>query len=309
MPRARVNGVTLEYELSGPREGRPLLMIHGVGAQLVRWPQGLCDRLAEAGFRLLRYDSRDVGLSTHMVDAPVPDLAEVSRDLRQGREPKLPYTLKDLAADAAGLLDAAELGPAHVLGVSLGGMVAQQLAIDHPDRVLSMAIVMSQSGNPAMPGTASQALAKLSEVAPDPRRDREGYLRHQVELNRVLGSPDYPAQEQDLRAFASLAADRAYDPAGAARQLAAGRGAADRRTALGRLDVPTVVIHGADDPLIRAACGADIAASIRRAWFLTINGMGHDLPDELHGLFVGVISANCARATPSTGAYNLAAFS
>jgi pimeloyl-ACP methyl ester carboxylesterase len=299
MPRAIVNGVMLEYQLSGPRDGRPLLMIHGVGAQLIRWPPGLCDRLAQAGFRLLRYDSRDVGLSTHLVDAPVPDLAEVVREVQQGREPKLPYTLQDLADDAAGLLDAAEFGPAHVLGVSLGGMVAQQLAIDHPARVLSLAIVMSHSGNPEMPSADPRALAKLSEVAPDPHRDREGYLRHQVELNRVLGSPDYPAPEQDLRAFAGLAADRAYHPAGAARQLAAGRGAADRRLALGRLDVPTVVIHGADDPLIPAACGADIAASIRRAWFLTINGMGHDLPDELHELFVGVILANCARAAPS----------
>ena len=147
MTQISANGITLEYELSGPEDGQPLLMIHGVGAQLIRWPQGLCDRLATAGFRLLRYDSRDIGLSTHMVDAGIPDLKAVTEARKTGREPDLPYTLADLADDAAALLAALDIPAAHVVGVSLGGMVAQQLAITHPARVLSMVSIMSQSGN------------------------------------------------------------------------------------------------------------------------------------------------------------------
>jgi len=295
MAHINANGISLAYELSGPEDGTPLLLIHGVGAQLVRWPQGFCDGLAAAGFRVLRYDSRDIGLSTHLDGTPVPDLMQVVAAKARGEEPDLPYTVADLAADAAALLGALDWPAAHVLGVSLGGMVAQQLAIDHPARLLSMTIMMSQSGNPDMPGASPDALAKLAAVAPDPRVDREGYLVHQVTLNQVLGSPAYPTSEADLRAISALCADRAFDPAGAARQLAAGRGATDRRPALRLLSVPTLVIHGADDPLIPAVCGQDIADAVSGAWFLRINGMGHDLPEALFGLFTTMLLSNCAR--------------
>lgn len=295
MAQAQVNGVTLEYEISGPETGMPLLLIHGVGAQLIRWPPSLCDRLAEAGFRLLRYDSRDIGLSTHMDDAPIPNLAAITAARLNGREPELPYTLSDLAADAAGLMAAVGIPAAHVLGVSLGGMVAQQLAIAHPHKVLSMTCIMTQSGNPELPGARPAALAKLSAVAPDPKADREAYLQHQVELNQNLGSPDYPTPEPELRRMAALAADRAYNPAGAARQLAAGRGSADRSSELRKLSVPTLVIHGAEDPLMSVVCGEDLADSVPGAWFLRINGMGHDLPEQLSGIFVAAIAENCAR--------------
>jgi pimeloyl-ACP methyl ester carboxylesterase len=301
MPQLSANGITLEYEISGPRDGPPLLLIHGVGAQLIRWPQGFCDRLIAAGFRVLRYDSRDIGLSTHMLDAPIPDLAEVTEARRQGREPELPYTVADLADDAAGLLAALNIAAAHVVGVSLGGMVAQQMAIAHPEQVLSMVSIMSQSGNPELPGSNPAALAKLSAIAPDPASDREGYISHQVSLNRVLGSPAYPAPEETLRQMAALAADRAYYPPGAARQLAAGRGAPDRRLELRRLSLPTLVIHGSDDPLILPVCGQDTADNVPNAWYLQINGMGHDLPEPLFDLVVANIVANCARADPGLG--------
>lgn len=296
MAQARVNGVTLEYELSGPEDGQPLLLIHGVGAQLVRWSPVLCERLHSAGFRLLRFDSRDIGLSTHLIDAPVPDLAEVIAARQAGLEPDLPYGLAELAADAVGLIAAVGWSAAHVAGVSLGGMIAQHMAIAHPRRVLSLASIMSQTGNPDLPGSQPAALAALAAVAPDPASDREGYLRHQVALNRALGSPAYPADEAELRRMAALAADRAYYPAGAARQLAAGRGAPDRRAALGALSVPALVIHGADDPLIPVEAGEDTASAIPGAWFLRIHGMGHDLPDPLAGLFATAIAENAARA-------------
>lgn len=296
MARAQANGITLEYERSGPADGAPLLLIHGVGAQLIRWPRALLDGLAAQGFATIRYDSRDIGLSTHMDGAPVPDLAAVTAALARGEAPDLPYTLSDLAADAAGLLDALGIASAHVVGVSLGGMVAQMLAIECPARVRSLAVLMSTSGNPALPGANPAALAKLAAVPPRPDGDIEGYLAHSVALNRALGSPAYPTPEADLRAFAAEAAKRAYYPIGAARQLAAGRGAADRRAALRALTVPTLVIHGADDPLIPAIAGEDIADNVPDSWLLRLRGMGHDLPDALCDLFAGAIAANARRA-------------
>jgi pimeloyl-ACP methyl ester carboxylesterase len=296
MPQVQSNGITLEYERSGPADGAPLLLIHGVGAQLVRWPKSLCDALATAGFHLIRFDNRDVGLSTHMDGADVPDFAAMQAAVTHGETPDLPYTLTDMAADAAGLLDALGIAQAHVLGVSLGGMIAQVLAIDHPDRVRSLAIVMSQTGHSALPPSDPTALAALASPAPDPRVDEDEYLAHSIALNQMLGSPAYPADEAALADFARAAAARAYDPAGAGRQLAAARGGPDRRAALRQLDMPTLVIHGADDPLVKLAGGQDIAAHIPKAWLLTIHGMGHDLPDELADILASAVGANTRRA-------------
>lgn len=297
MPQVSANGITIEYEIAGPQDGPVLLMIHGLGAQLVRWPQELCDGFVAAGFRIVRFDNRDVGLSTHFDHAPVPDLAAVIEAKRQGRAPDLPYTLSDMAADAAGLLDALGIEAAHVFGVSLGGMIAQMLAIEHPSRVRSLALVMTQSGNPDLPHSNPEALAMLSRPSPDPQADREGYLAHQVALNRALGSPLYPVPEDELRRMAALTGDRAYYPAGSGRQLAASRGSADRSEALTNVDRPTLVIHGADDPLILPVCGDQLASCIAGAWLVKAGGMGHDLPAELTGLFVNAVSANCARAS------------
>lgn len=296
MAMASANGIEIAYEVSGPEDGYPLLMIHGLGAQLVRWPPAFCALLEQVGFRLIRIDNRDVGLSTHLWNTPVPDLAEVERATSEGRAPDIPYTLSDMASDAACLLDALGIDAAHVLGVSLGGMITQLMAIDHPTRVLSATIMMSQNGNPDIPGPNPEAMAILATPAPDPAADREGFLAHQVYLNQALGSPIYPTPEEELRELSALAADRAFDPAGAGRQLAAARAIADLRPALRQLRVPALVIHGADDPLISHANGQDIADAIPGAWFLKIKGMGHDLPAELFDLFEKAISANCARA-------------
>lgn len=295
MARVEANGITIEYAISGQAEGPVLLMIHGVGAQLIRWPPALIERFERAGFRTLRFDNRDIGLSSHMDHLGLPDIAAAVGARQAGEEPVLPYTLSDMAADTIGLLDALGVGEAHVLGVSLGGMVAQVLAIDHPTRVRSLALFMTQSGNIDLPPSQPKALAILSQRAPDPACDREAFLAHQVKLNRALGSPLYRAPEDELRRFAGMAADRAYNPAGPARQLAAARGAADRRPALRELAVPALVVHGADDPLIRREAGLDLAQSIPGAWLLEVGGMGHDLPGELIDLFAANVLANCAR--------------
>ena len=296
MARIASNGIHIEYERSGPTGGTPLLLIHGVGAQLVRWPPSLIAALEAAGFDVIRFDNRDVGLSTHYDDKGVPDLAAILAAKERGAPLDLPYTLSDMAADTAGLIDALGLASAHVVGVSLGGMIAQQLAIDHPGRVRSMTIVMSHAGNPETTMSDPKALATLSAPAPDPRADMEAFVRHSILLNRTLGGPAYPVEDAQLRAFAEASAGRAYDPAGAARQLAASRGASDRRAALGALDIPTLVIHGADDPLIGLIGGEDVARQVPRAWLLTVHGMGHDLPDDLSDLFATSIAANARRA-------------
>lgn len=296
MARVQANGIAIEYEISGPEDGPVLLLIHGVGAQLIRWPQPLCARFEQAGFRVLRFDNRDIGLSTHMSEAPIPDIGAVIAARARGEEPDLPYTLSDMTRDTIGLLDALGIDRAHVLGVSLGGMIAQVLAIEHAARVRSLAIFMSQSGNPGLPPSKPEALAVLSARAPDPATDRDAYIDHQVLLNRTLGSPGYPAPGEELRAFAARAADRGLNPAGAARHLAAARGAADRRPHLRGLRLPTVVVHGVDDPLLTIESAADMARCIEGAWLLELGGMGHDLPEPLFDLFAAVVAANCARA-------------
>ena len=296
MAQVRANGISIEYEMSGPADGPVLLMIHGVGAQLIRWSPALCERFELAGFRTLRFDNRDVGLSTHMNDLGIPDIAAILAARREGREPELPYTLSDMAADTVGLLDALGIASAHVLGVSLGGMVAQVMAIEHPARVLSLNLFMTQSGNPALPPSKPEALAILSRPAPDPLQDRDAFLSHQIALNRALGSPDYPAPQAELRDIAARAADRAFNPAGPARQLAASRGAGDRRPQLSALSVPALVVHGGDDPLFPNECGSDLSRTIPGAWLLEVNGMGHDLPAEMFELYIGMVRANCARA-------------
>jgi pimeloyl-ACP methyl ester carboxylesterase len=295
MPQIASNGIQIEYALSGPDQGRPLLLIHGVGAQLVRWPDALCEDFAARGFRVIRFDNRDVGLSTHMHEAGRPDLSAILAAKQRGEVPALPYTLSDMAADTFGLLDALGIPAAHVVGVSLGGMIVQQMAIERPERILSMTIVMSQSGHPDLPPPDPAALATLAAPAPDPALDREAYLAHSVALNKALGSPLYPTGEAELRRFAGLAADRAYDPAGSLRQMAAGRAAPDRSPVLARIDIPTLVIHGVDDALMPVAAGEQLARIIPGAWLLAIKGMSHDLPDQLGSLFAGAIAANADR--------------
>lgn len=296
MAQVRSNGIVLEYDLSGPADGAPLLLIHGVGAQLIRWPDALLSRFAAAGFRTIRFDNRDSGLSTHFDASPVPDIARVIAAQARGEQAELPYRLGDMASDSLGLLDALGIESAHVFGMSLGGMVAQVMAITQPARVRSLALVMTQSGNPALPGSDAKAMQALATPAPHPQQDREAYLDHMAARSRVLGSPDYPTPEPELRRYAALAADRSYDPAGLARQLAASRGGADRREALRALATPTLVVHGADDPLIPAAAGDELAALIAGAWLLRIKGMGHDLPGQLFDLIVGAVKANADRA-------------
>jgi pimeloyl-ACP methyl ester carboxylesterase len=272
MTKVGANGIEIEYEETGGADDPVLLLIMGLGAQLVAWDVDLFERFAAEGFRVIRFDNRDVGLSTKV---------------------ETPYTLRDMAADAAGLLDALGIPAAHVAGASLGGMIAQQLAIDFPEKVLSLCSIMSTTGDPSVGGATDEAMAMLTRP---PAQTRDEAIAMQVESIEVFGSKGLPIDWDRVRARAERSWDRMVYPAGIARQIAAAQGSGDRTEALRTLDVPTVVIHGADDTLIRPSGGEATAAAIPGAELLLIDGMGHDQPPAAWDQIVGAVSRNAKRA-------------
>ena len=283
------NGVTIAYETSGPSDGIPLLLVHGLATQMVLWPQGLVDELHDRGFFVLRFDNRDIGLSTHLHDAPMPD---VMGALTTGDTSSASYRLEDMAADAIGLLDHLGIAKAHVVGVSMGGMIAQTIAIEHPDRVLSLTSVMS-TPSPRIGAPTKEASAVL--FAP-PATSREEAVARVLETYRVIGSPGYPLDEQWLSEAAGTSYDRGYDPLGVARQLMAIYASGDRTPGLQRLRVPTLVIHGEDDPLVQVAGGRATAEAVPGAELVTIPGMGHNLPRELWPQILDALQKHTAQA-------------
>jgi pimeloyl-ACP methyl ester carboxylesterase len=270
MPRANANGIDIEYETFGDRSGSPLLLIMGLGAQLLSWDEDFCVALAERGFFVIRYDNRDAGLSTRMEAAGAPDIAAaISGD------PKPAYQLDDLAADAVGLLDALHIRAAHIVGTSMGGYIAQLVAINHPEHTLSLTSIMSgpalAEGVPATP----EGVAVLMVTPPPTREER---IQQSMWIRRVLIGPGDPYDEAWERRRAERNIERAYYPVGTGRQLVSVLAAHDRLEALRRLAVPALVIHGVDDILIPVENGRLVAAAVPGARLLEIEGMGHDLP-------------------------------
>jgi pimeloyl-ACP methyl ester carboxylesterase len=291
----KANGLIIEFDSFGPDGGELILLISGLGVQMVRWSAPFCDALASQGYRVIRFDNRDVGLSTHLDGAPVPELSVLAQALGRGERPTVPYGLRDMASDAVGLLDALEIDGAHVVGRSMGGMIAQLMASEHSDRVLSLTSMMSSTGNPNVPGPSPEAMATLTRRGPKPTEDEAGYLAHSIASARVIASPGFPFDESAQRAQALAEVKRAYDPAGFARQMAAMITAGDRRARLNTITAPTLVIHGAEDVLIPVAGGQETAANIKDAKLVVIDGMGHDLPGDLHHRFGQAIIANARR--------------
>ncbi|WP_220040468.1 alpha/beta fold hydrolase [Nonomuraea aridisoli] len=264
--RVTANGIDIAYESFGSPDGRPLLLIMGLGAQLIQWDEELCRLLVEQGHHVVRFDNRDAGLSTHLHDAGVPARGEPA-----------PYLLDDMADDAAGLMDALGWSAAHVVGASMGGMIAQTLAIRHPERVLSLTSIMSTPG----PGVAPPTEAAMGALLSRPPSDRDGVMDQAVVTWSVIGSPGYELDRELIRARAGLAYDRCFDPAGTARQLAAINASGDRTEALAAVRVPALVLHGEEDPLIPVAGGRATAAAVPGSRLVTYPGMGHDLPRAL----------------------------
>jgi pimeloyl-ACP methyl ester carboxylesterase len=283
---ARVSGdITLCHEELGDPAGPPLLLIAGIGVQMIAWRDGFLDALAARGLRLVRFDNRDVGLSTHFEG--MPDL----RAMLAGDRSQASYSLDDMAADAAGLLDALELESAHVAGVSMGGMVAQQLAVNHPERVRSLTSIMSTTGERAVSQATPEATATL--LAPRPRSAEEAGQRA-VEAVRVIGSPGM-LDEDSARATARRSFERAHDPPGFARQLAAIHAAGDRTRRVREIAAPTLVIHGELDPLIPVAAGRATAAAIEGSELLVLEDMAHDLPRPLWPRIANAIAEHVER--------------
>jgi len=293
MPRASSNGIELEYETFGQRGDRPLLLVMGLGAQMILWDEAFCALLAGRGFHVIRYDNRDVGLSTKLDAAGVPNVFEAFASAAQGKTIDAPYKLSDMAADATGLLDALGLETAHVVGASMGGMIVQTLAIEHAARLRSMTSIMSTTGNPALPPPDAAAMGALTTPAPT---ERAAAIEHAVKIWRVIGSPGFPFDEAWVRERAARGFDRGVSPAGFARQLVAILASGNRKPALAAVRTPSLVIHGAADPLVPLAGGRDTAEAIPGAELLVIDGMGHDLPKPLWPTFVDAIAKHAERA-------------
>lgn len=274
--RISAHGVGLEVEDSGGKDRPAVLLIMGLGMQLIAWPAAFVQALVEAGFRVIRFDNRDTGLSQHFDELGVPNLLWESMKHRFGLPVRAPYSLQAMAQDSLGVLDALGLERAHVVGASMGGMIAQRVALAAPDRVLSLTSIMSSSGAHDLPGPKPQVLAAL--MSRPHRRSEQALADHGVRIWKLIGSPAFPTDEATLRANVIAANRRSFHPAGTMRQMAAV--AADRRRAdeLPRIKAPTLVVHGRDDPLVPLACGHDTARRIGGSRFVPIAGMGHDLP-------------------------------
>ncbi|HEU0030255.1 MAG TPA: alpha/beta hydrolase [Kofleriaceae bacterium] len=296
--RARVGELEIAYDVFG-RGGRPLVLVMGIGAQRVFWDDALCEQFVDAGFHVVRFDHRDIGESTRLREAAVPRPARVLARRLVGAKIDAPYTLSDMAGDVAGLIDALGFGAAHVVGVSLGGMVGQHLAIEHPERVRSLTTIMS---SPGARRYLPEPRALRALFAPAPKTAIEAGL--QVEqLFAAIGSTAWPRElERDrLRAIGELSHARGMSPRGFLRHFAAVLASGDRRVKLREVGVPTLVIHGSRDPMFPLRAGRDLARLMPNATWLPIAGMGHDLPSPLWPVIVRAVQRHAERADAVSG--------
>ena len=289
MPRATTDTVELEYDTFGDPAAEPLVLVMGLGTQMTAWPEPFCAALADNGFHVIRFDNRDIGLSSLIEAEARPDLGAILT----GDPSSAAYLLADLAADTVGLLDALAIPAAHLVGASMGGMIVQQLAIDHPDRVLSLCSIMSTTGDRAVGQPAQEILPFL--IAPPPANRQEAIDRG-LEFLEAIGSPAYPTDPDELRRRIGEGYDRSHRPDGTFRQLAAILASPDRTAALASVTVPAAVIHGDSDRLGDVSGGHATAAALPHTEPLIIEGMGHDLPVQVWGTIIDAIVANARRA-------------
>jgi pimeloyl-ACP methyl ester carboxylesterase len=283
------NGVELAYQEVGDPDAEPLLLIMGLGTQMLAWDEEFCAQLAERGFRVVRFDNRDIGHSTMLDGAGVPSRV----DLVLGRRAGSAYLLSDMAADAVGLMDHLGIESAHVVGASMGGMIAQAMAIEHRERVRSLVSIMSTTGGRTVGRPTFRAFGLMLAKVP---RTREAYADRIVRTFAIVGSPAYETDEERLRELAGRMYDRSHNPRGILRQMHAIIASGDRTPALRKLSLPATVIHGTRDPLVRPSGGHATASAIPGARLRIVEGMGHDLPRELWPLFIGEIADTAARA-------------
>ena len=279
MPQIEANGIAIEYDDHGDPGAPPVLLVMGLGAQMTLWPQELVDALVERGLRVIRYDNRDIGLSHKMEGARAPGMVKLLLLSKIGIKPRVPYTLADMADDGIGLLDALGIEKAHIVGASMGGMIAQHMAFSHPERVLTLTSIMSTTGHAKLPRATKEAMSALTKRPAS--MDEDVLVEHGVKVAHAIGSPGYRSDPDALRERSRALIKRSFYPQGMPRQFAAIVADGDRRERLQSVHAPTLVIHGEADPLVPLAGGQDTAAHIRGAKLKTIPGMGHDLPLEL----------------------------
>jgi pimeloyl-ACP methyl ester carboxylesterase len=292
--RVSTNGVEIAYQTLGDPSAPPLLLVMGLGMQLIHWDLELCEQLAAHGYHVIRFDNRDAGLSTKS-SAPVPPIARAMA----GFHIEAPYLLKDMADDAFGLLDELGIERAHVMGVSMGGMIGQTMAIERPERLLSLTSIMSTTGERRAGMPKLRVWSVLMRRAPD---RREAFVEYFVRMFRMIGSPGFPQDEPRIRELAAATFDRCHCPEGTARQLAAILSSGDRTPELRGLRVPTTVIHGTDDPLVPFRGGVATARAIPDAELVAIPGMGHDMPREIWPRMIAALDANAERAAATSPA-------
>jgi len=291
MSHVKANGLDIYYESHGADDAEPILLIMGLGAQMTRWSPEFIAALTGAGHRVIAFDNRDIGLTEKLDAAGPPDMPAIFKALGEGRKPPVAYTLDEMAADAAGLLEALGIERAHIVGASMGGMIAQLIAADHPHRTLSLTSIMSTTGNPELPRAKPEAMARLNTPAPDPTRDLDAYLASAVEGAKVMAGT-YAVDEAQVRAQSLSDFRRSYYPVGFQRQYVGILASPDRRPKLKTITAPTVVIHGADDPLVPVEGGRDTAANIPGAELRIVPGVGHEMPAAVRDEFVaGILSA------------------
>jgi pimeloyl-ACP methyl ester carboxylesterase len=293
MPNVTANGIQIEYDTFGDSMSSPLLLIMGLGAQMVAWEEEFCELLAENGLYVIRFDNRDVGLSTKFEEAGVPDIMAAVTASMQGQEVQAPYTLDNMADDAVGLLDALGIEKAHICGVSMGAAITQTIGYRHPSRVLSLIPIMGPTGNPELPRDNPEVMELFLTPAPE---EREAYIEHHAKRSKVIwGSLNY--DEEDVLQRATREYDRAFYPQGMARQFVAAFAHGDRKSRLASVTAPTLVIQGAEDPLIPVENGKDTAEAIPGAELLIVDGMGHSLPRDAWPKIVDAIAKHTGNVT------------
>lgn len=280
-------GIELVYDTFGNSSETPLLLIQGLSWQMVMWDEAFCSALAERGYFVIRFDNRDIGQSTHVDHAGMPSIVRLNADLAVGKPAEVPYLLSDMAGDAFGLLDHLGISSAHVVGLSMGGMIGQIMALQSPARVRSLTSISSTTGAPGLPPPTPEALQVLWTPPP---ADHEGFTASFLATWRILNGTTFPVDEERVLRYAEETFERGVDQAGVVRQIAAIYASGSRREALKSLTVPTLVIHGSADPLIRVECGIDTAKAVPGAKLKIIKGMGHALPVPVWGEIIAAIA-------------------
>jgi pimeloyl-ACP methyl ester carboxylesterase len=296
MPTVEANGITLEYDWFGDESAPAILLIMGLGTQMIAWPENFCQSIADQGFRVIRYDNRDVGLSTKFEGEKPPGFLKLRLRSALGLKLKVPYTLNDMAGDAVGLMDSLGIERAHVVGASMGGMIAQLVAADYPQRTLSLTSIMSTTGHKKIPGPRRDVARHM--FLSRPKGDSpEALLEHSVKTYRLIESPGYRSSDEELRAKVQASLSRTFYPPGFFRHISAIAANGSRAEVITKITAPTLVIHGAEDPLVPLEGGKDTAERIAGARLEIIEGMGHDLAPGLVPKLADLISGHASSVT------------